>query len=107
MSKERVESLCRNIGRIRRRRNMIREGRGSNLLLVGTTLIKINKIILLSMNPRKSIPWGKEEDHQSNVGGARKRTYTRISLIEEIKRRPCTTYKRLQQWRAWERYMHS
>jgi hypothetical protein len=42
------------------------------------------------------ISWGKEEDHQSNVGGERKITYTRISLIEDIKRRPFTTYKRLQ-----------
>jgi hypothetical protein len=48
------------------------------------------------MNPRKKIPWGKEEDHQSNVGGAKKITYTRITLTEEIKRRPCTTSRRLQ-----------
>jgi hypothetical protein len=57
------------------------------------------------MNPRKRIPWGKEEDHQSNVGGARKITYTRIYLTKEIKQRPCTKSKRLQQWRTWARYM--
>jgi hypothetical protein len=48
------------------------------------------------MNPRKRNPRGKEENHQSNVGGASKITYTRISLIEEIKQKPCTTSKRLQ-----------
>jgi hypothetical protein len=52
---------------------------------------------LLKMNPTKKIPWGKEEDHQSNVGGENKITYTRISLTKEIKRIPCTTSKRLQQ----------
>jgi hypothetical protein len=75
---------------------MVRGGRDSNLLSIETTLIKISKISLLRMNPRKKIPWGKEEDHQFNVGGAKKITYTRISLTEEIKKRPCTISKRLQ-----------
>jgi hypothetical protein len=48
------ESL-QNIGRIRRKRNMIREGRDSNLLSTETTLIKIIKISLLRMNPRGRI----------------------------------------------------
>jgi hypothetical protein len=51
---------------------------------------------MLNMNPRNKIPWGKEEEHQSNIGGAKKTTYKRISLIEEIKRILCTTSKRLQ-----------
>jgi hypothetical protein len=79
------ENPCRNIGRIRRKRNMIREGRDSNLLSTETIQIKINKNNLLRMNPRRKTPWEKEEDHQSNVGGAKKITYTRISLTEEIK----------------------
>jgi hypothetical protein len=58
--------------------------------------IQINKNNLLRMNPRRKTPLEKEEDHQSNVGGANKITYTRISLIEETKRRPCTTSKKLQ-----------
>jgi hypothetical protein len=82
MRKERAENPWKNLGRIRRRINMIRGGRVSNLLSIETTLIKINKISLLWRNPRKKIPWGKEEEHQYNVGGERKITYTRISLIE-------------------------
>jgi hypothetical protein len=85
MSKAREENPCINIGRIRKRKNIIRGGGDSNLLSKETSLIKISKIILLKMNPRKKIPWEKEEDHQSNVGGAKKITYTRISLTEEIK----------------------
>jgi hypothetical protein len=34
---------------------------------------------------RRKIPWEKWEDHQSNVGDARKITYTNISHIEKIK----------------------
>jgi hypothetical protein len=34
--------------------------------------------------PRSNIPWEKGEDHQSNVGDARKITYTRISHTETI-----------------------
>jgi hypothetical protein len=34
--------------------------------------------------PRRNIPWEKGEDHQSNVGDARKITYTRISHTETI-----------------------
>jgi hypothetical protein len=50
------DNTYRNLGRIRRRRNMIRGGRGSNLLPIETTVIKINKISLLRRNPRKRIP---------------------------------------------------
>jgi hypothetical protein len=57
---------------------------------------KNNEINLLKMNPRKTIPWGKEEDHQSDIGCVRKITYTRIFLTEEIKRRLRTTSKKLQ-----------
>jgi hypothetical protein len=64
---------------------LIRGGSGSNLLSIQETLIKINKINLLRMNPRKRIPWGKYEYHQYNVGGGMTITYTNISLIEEIK----------------------
>jgi hypothetical protein len=64
---------------------LIRGGSGSNLLSIQETLIKINKISLLRMNPRKRIPWGKDEYHQYNVGGGMKITYTKISLVEEIK----------------------
>jgi hypothetical protein len=78
-------NICRNLGRIRSRINMIRGGRDSNLLSTETVLIKISKINLLKMNPRKNIPWGKEEDHQSNVVGVNKIAFTRNSLIEEIK----------------------
>jgi hypothetical protein len=56
MRKESEENPCRNVGRIRRRRNMIRGGRVSNLLSIETSLIKINKISLLKINPRKKIP---------------------------------------------------
>jgi hypothetical protein len=85
MSKEREDNICKSLGRIRRRRNMIREGRDSNLLSIETILIKINKISLLRMNPRRKTPWEKGEDHQSNVGDAKKITCTRISLIEKKK----------------------
>jgi hypothetical protein len=85
MSKEREENPCKSLGGIRRRRNMIREGRDSNLLSTEIAQIKISKINLVRMKPRKKTPWEKEEDHQSNVGGANKITYTRISLTEEIK----------------------
>jgi hypothetical protein len=36
MGKERVENPCRNIGRIRREINLIREGRDSNLVPIET-----------------------------------------------------------------------
>jgi hypothetical protein len=57
------------------------------------------------MNPISKTPLGKEEDHQSNVGGAKKITCIRISFMEEIKRRLCTTSKKLQQYKTWEKYM--
>jgi hypothetical protein len=49
------------------------------------TLIKIIKISLLRMNPRETTPWEKGEDHQSNVGDAKKITCTRISLTGNTK----------------------
>jgi hypothetical protein len=42
MSKERAESLCRNLGRIRRKRSLIREREDSNLLSTEISQIKIN-----------------------------------------------------------------
>jgi hypothetical protein len=80
MRKARAYNQCINLGRIRRRRNMIRGGRDSNLLSIEITLIKIIKTNMLRMNPRESNPWEKGGDHQSNVGDAKKTTFTRISL---------------------------
>ena len=80
MSKERVESLCRIIGRIRRRRSLIRERKDSNLISIEISLIKIIKTDMLRMNPREKTCWGKGEDHQSIVGDAKEITCTRISL---------------------------
>jgi hypothetical protein len=40
---------------------------------------------MLRMNPREKTPWEKGEDHQSNVGDAKKITCTRISLTERTK----------------------
>jgi hypothetical protein len=74
----------RNIGRIRRRRSLIRGRRDSNLLSIEMSLIKIIKTSMLRMNPRKKTPWEKGEDHPSNVGDAKKITCTRISLTERI-----------------------
>jgi len=37
------------------------------------------------MSPRKNAPWEKVEDHHSNVGDAKKTTYTRIYLIKKYK----------------------
>ena len=68
MIKTKVERLFRNFGRIRRRRNNIREGRDSNLLSTETFLAHIIKINLLRMNPRWNTPREKGEDRQSNVG---------------------------------------
>ena len=68
MTKARAENPCRNIGRIRRRRNVIIGGRDSNLLSIEMSLIKIIKTDMLRTNPRKETPWEKWEEHQSNVG---------------------------------------
>jgi hypothetical protein len=87
MSKEKEKDACINIGRIRIRRNMIKQGMDSNLLSTKIIQIQINKNNLLRMNPRRNTMLEKEEDHQSNVEGPNKITYTRISIIEEIKRR--------------------
>jgi hypothetical protein len=64
MSKEREENLCRNLGKIRRKRNMVKEGRDSNILSSEVVLIQISKINLLKMNPRGKTSWEKGEDHQ-------------------------------------------
>jgi hypothetical protein len=56
MRKARAENPCRNIGRIRRRRSLIRGGRDSNLLSTETTLIEIVKTSMLRMNPRENTP---------------------------------------------------
>jgi hypothetical protein len=82
MSKARAENLCRNIGRKRRRRNIMRGGRDSNLLSTEELLTQINKIILLRMSPRGKTPWEKGEDHQSNVEDVKNITCTRIYLTE-------------------------
>jgi hypothetical protein len=79
MSKNMEENPCRNIGRIRGRRSMIRGGKDSNLPSIGMSLIEIIKISMLRVNPRKKIPWEKEEDHLSNFGDAKKITCKRIS----------------------------
>jgi hypothetical protein len=46
------------------------------------SLIKIIKISMLREISRRNIPWEKGEDHQSNVGDARKITCTKISHTE-------------------------
>jgi hypothetical protein len=97
MSKSREENPCKSLGRIRRRRSLIRGRRDSNLLSTEMNLIKIIKTSMLRMNPIKKTPWEKGEDHQSNVGDARKITCTRISHIERTELIPCTTSKRIQQ----------
>jgi hypothetical protein len=83
MSKAREENLCKNIGRTRIMRSLIRGGKGSNLPSIGMSLIEIVKIGKLRENPRRMIPCKKEEYHQSNVGDAKKITCTRISHIEK------------------------
>jgi hypothetical protein len=84
MSRAREEYICKSLGRIRKRRSLIREGRDSNLISTEIVLIKIRKIDPLSRNTRKT-PWEKREDHQYNVGDAKNTSCTRISLTEEIK----------------------
>jgi hypothetical protein len=56
MSKANEDIIFINIGRIRRRKNQIIEGRDSNFLLIEIVLIDIRKIILLRMNPRWNNP---------------------------------------------------
>jgi hypothetical protein len=68
MSKDKAESLCINLRRIRRRRCLIRGRRDSNILSIEMILIKIINTNLLRMNPRYNTPWEKGEYHQSNVG---------------------------------------
>jgi hypothetical protein len=82
MSKVREENPCRNLGRTRRMRSLIRGGKDSNLPSIGMSLIGIIKINMLRGIPRRKIPWEKGEDHQSNVGDARKITCTRIAHTE-------------------------
>jgi hypothetical protein len=97
MSKEREKILCTNLGRIRRKRSMIRERKDSKLLSTEISQIKISKTILLMMNPREKTPWEKWGDHQYNVVDPRNITCTKIYLTEKINRRPCITSKRIQQ----------
>jgi hypothetical protein len=75
---------------------MTRERNDSNLISIEIAYIKISQTSLLRMNAREKTPWEKWEDHQSNVGDVKKTTCTRISLIENTKRIPCITSKRLQ-----------
>jgi hypothetical protein len=73
------ENICRNLERTRRMRILIKGGQDSNPLSIGMSLIEIIKVNMLRGIPRKKLPWEKEEYHQSNVGDAKKITYTRIS----------------------------
>jgi hypothetical protein len=77
-----AKSPCKHLGRTRRRISVIRGRRDSNPLSIEMSLIKINKNGILRMNPRKKTPWGKGEDHQSNVGDSKKITCTSISHTE-------------------------
>jgi hypothetical protein len=85
MSEEKEEILFKSLGRIRRRRNWIKEGRDSNLLSIEIVLIHIIEIKLLRMDPRWETPWEKGEGYQSNVGDVKKTTCTKISLAEKKK----------------------
>jgi hypothetical protein len=78
-----VKSLCRNLGRIRRRRSMTKERKDSNLLSIEISQIKIIHTSLLRMNTREKTPLEKGEEHQSNVGDVKKITCTRISHTEK------------------------
>jgi hypothetical protein len=84
MSKDREDNPCKNLGRIRRRRSLIRGGKDSNVPSIGMILIEIIKISMLRVNPRKETPWEKGEYRQSNAGDARKITCTRSSHKEKI-----------------------
>jgi hypothetical protein len=95
MRKEGVENICKSIGRIRRRGSMIKEGRDSNLLSIETSIIKINNIIPLRMNPRGKTPWEKWEDNQSNFGGENMITCTSIFLTKKTKSSPCIASKKI------------
>jgi hypothetical protein len=85
VSKEKEKRLFRSLGRIRRRRNKIIEGRDSNLLSIETILIHIRKINLLRTNPRWKTPWEKEEEYQSNVGDVNNIMCTKIYLTKKKK----------------------
>jgi len=84
MSKVRAESPCRNIGRIRIRTSLISGGRDSKIFSIEMSLIKIIRIGMLRMIPRKKTPWEKGEDHQSSVEDAKRITCKRISHMERI-----------------------
>jgi hypothetical protein len=56
MRKAREEIPYKNLGRIRRNRNMITERRDSNLLSIETFQIQINQNILLRMNTKRKTP---------------------------------------------------
>jgi hypothetical protein len=61
------------------------ERKDSNLLSIEITQIKISETNLLRMNRRERNSWENGEDHQSNVGDAKKITCTRIDLTEKTK----------------------
>jgi hypothetical protein len=84
MSKGREENLCKNLGRTRKMRSPIRGGKDSNLPSIGMSLIEIIKINMLREISRRKIHWEKGEEHQSNVGDARKITCTRIAHTKNI-----------------------
>jgi hypothetical protein len=65
--------------------SLIRGGKDSNLPSIGMSLIEIIKISILRGISRKNIPWEKGEDHQYNVGDAKKITCTRIAHTEKTK----------------------
>ena len=52
MRKVKEETIFISLGRMRRKRNNMREGRDSNIISIETILIHINEINLLRMNPR-------------------------------------------------------
>jgi hypothetical protein len=83
--KRKGKSLCKNLGRIRIKRSLIRERKDSNPLSTEIAPKKIIQTSMIRMNPREKTHWEKGEDHQSNVGDSKKITCTRISLIEKTK----------------------
>jgi hypothetical protein len=68
MSKARAKNPYRNIGKIRRRRSLIRGGKDSNLPSIGISLIEIIKINMLRVNPRKKTPWEKGKTTKPMMG---------------------------------------
>jgi hypothetical protein len=84
MNKVGEDNLYINLGRTRKMQSSIRGGKDSKLPSIGMSLIEIIKINMLRDISRKKIPWEKGEDHQSNVGDARRIICTRISHTKKI-----------------------